>query len=108
MFDPARVEGARSTNDAMYLGNRDIFFSLCTATELYFLTSVSNPCPNGRKSYFKSYFTCVLFTINRQHWESITLYVTLMSDECIEWQVNYGYQKFHEILIKIQIKQQKA
>ena len=25
-------------------------------------------------------------------------------DECIEWQVNYGYQKFHEILIKIQNK----
>ena len=28
-------------------------------------------------------------------------------DECIEWQVNYGYQKFHEILIKIQNKHQK-
>ena len=28
-------------------------------------------------------------------------------DECIEWQVNYGYQRFHEILIKIQNKHQK-
>ena len=30
--------------------------------------------------------------------------VTLLSrvlDECIEWQVNYGYQKFHKFLIKI-------
>ena len=25
-------------------------------------------------------------------------------DECIEWQVNYGYQKFHEFLIRIQKK----
>ena len=25
----------------------------------------------------------------------------------VEWQVNYGFQKFHEILIKIQKKQQK-
>ena len=24
------------------------------------------------------------------------------ADECIEWQVTYGYQKFHEFLIKIQ------
>ena len=24
-----------------------------------------------------------------------------MLDECIEWQVKYGYQKFHEILINI-------
>ena len=25
-------------------------------------------------------------------------------DECIEWQVNYGYQTFHEFIIKIQKK----
>ena len=23
-------------------------------------------------------------------------------DECIEWQVNFGYQKFHKFLIKIE------
>ena len=28
-------------------------------------------------------------------------------DECIEWQVNYGYQKFHKLLIKIQKKHLK-
>ena len=29
-----------------------------------------------------------------------------LMDECIEWQVNYGYQKCHEFLIKIKIKHQ--
>ena len=28
-------------------------------------------------------------------------------DECIEWQVNYGYQKCHEFLIQIQNKHLK-
>ena len=28
----------------------------------------------------------------------------MQKDECIEWQVNYGYQKFHAFLIKIQNK----
>ena len=28
-------------------------------------------------------------------------------DECSEWQVKYGYQKFHEFLIKIQKTHQK-
>ena len=26
----------------------------------------------------------------------------MQNDECIEWQVNYGYQKCHEFLIQIQ------
>ena len=29
------------------------------------------------------------------------------NDECIEWQVNYGYQKCHEFLIQIQNKHLK-
>ena len=28
-------------------------------------------------------------------------------DECIEWQVNYGYQRFHKFIIKIKKKHQK-
>ena len=28
-------------------------------------------------------------------------------DECVEWQVNYGYQKFCKLLIKIQKKHLK-
>ena len=29
-----------------------------------------------------------------------------LNDECIEWQVNYGYQKCHEFLIQIHNKHQ--
>ena len=34
--------------------------------------------------------------------------IITVEDECIEWQVNYGYQKFHEFLIKIQKNNQKC
>ena len=35
-------------------------------------------------------------------WRIIT--AGLLKDECIEWQVNYGCQKFYIYLVKIQIK----
>ena len=31
----------------------------------------------------------------------------ILCDECIEWQVNYGCQKFYIYLVKIQIKHLK-
>ena len=34
-------------------------------------------------------------------------FTPLAVDGCIEWQVNYGYQKFHEFIIKIQKTHQK-
>ena len=34
--------------------------------------------------------------------KALTTILAILVDECIEWQVNYGYQKFHTFLIKIQ------
>ena len=33
---------------------------------------------------------------------SYVLTLNMNDDECIEWQINYGYQKFHKFIIKIQ------
>ena len=34
--------------------------------------------------------------------KALTTILAILVDECIEWQVNYGYQKFHTFLIEIQ------
>ena len=51
--------------------------------------------------HFLWYLGCWLLNLDMRH---IKL---KLNEECIEWQVNYGYQKFRKFLIKLQKKHLK-
>ena len=44
--------------------------------------------------------------MTKQEYSNLHFVSKWKMDECIEWQVNYGYQKCHEFLIQIQNKHQ--
>ena len=77
----------------IYIGDMSLYSCVVIQQHIYFTNSQIHK------------FTCKLDYVRLLIRLRSNKNVKFKKDECIEWQVNYGYQKFHEFLTKLQRKQ---